>query len=307
MYNFCTITSSNFLVSTLTLLKSIDRKKVFILCLDDKSYKFLKDRINNNFIKLVSISSIDEFFSIKKISENRTKIELIFTLKSIFINFLLEKKIKKNDYLIYSDSDIFFFNVNFLLKNIIKQKSIYLTPHNFSKKNKFRIAYGKFNAGFLAFKNDAFSIKACKWWMKKCIFSCEFNFKKKKCGDQTYLNSFPKLFKKVKIIENKGSNLGPWNLSNYKIFFKKKNFFVDEDLLLFYHFHNFKLLTKNIFSYGLLDYKVKIDKNINKIYEKYFISYLKNYYLCEKKNRITYLKKIKILIKGFAKNDISIQ
>ena len=43
----------------------------------------------------------------------------------------------------------------------------------------------------------------------------------------------------VKIIKNKGANLATWNIENYKIAKNEEGILVDDDPLVFFHFHGF--------------------------------------------------------------------
>ena len=71
--------------------------------------------------------------------------------------YLLEiamKDLKNDEYAVYLDSDINFFNSYELLESEINHSSVFLTPHNFDEKNLFRLKFGKYNAGFIAFKKN---------------------------------------------------------------------------------------------------------------------------------------------------------
>jgi hypothetical protein len=48
------------------------------------------------------------------------------------------------------------------------------------------------------------------------------------------------LFKSVATLANKGANLAPWNLANYQIRFHGGRVRVDDDELVFFHFHGFQ-------------------------------------------------------------------
>ena len=86
--------------------------------------------------------------------------------------------------------------------SLLRLNSIFLTEHNFSEKNKDKEIFGKYNAGFLAFKKDINGLEALKWWRKKCIYRCQFKATKHYFADQKYLNIFPKKFKKVLVLNH---------------------------------------------------------------------------------------------------------
>jgi hypothetical protein len=49
------------------------------------------------------------------------------------------------------------------------------------------------------------------------------------------------------VIKHKGANVAPWNINRYVVSQKRGQVFVDEDPLIFYHFHSLKV-------YGPQDY-----------------------------------------------------
>ena len=58
-----------------------------------------------------------------------------------------------------------------------------------------------------------------------------------KLGDQKYLDDWPDRFQGVLSIRHKGANLAPWNLSNYTITKDNDAVRVDDQPLIFFHFH----------------------------------------------------------------------
>ena len=270
MHTFCTLTSKYHISFTLALISKISHP-ICILTLDKFSYFFFKKKENKKLL----VFSIDDlkYKNIKKLSKDRNRIEYIFTLKPIFIFYLLKNHIKKNEFIIYLDSDIFFLKNSSFLTKKIKKHSIYLTKHNFSNFSKPNIIYGKFNAGFISFKSDYFGKKYAYWWKNKCIKSCKFDVtnKNKIFTDQGYLDFFERLSKKnIKILDSSVYNLAPWNIDNYKITQKNKTFYSNRKIIIFYHFQYFRIFLRVFCLPGLYIYKIKKNKTINNLYKLYF-------------------------------------
>ena len=91
MHTFCTLTSKYHVSFTLSLISKISQP-ICILTLDEFSYFFLKKE--NNKLKVFSIKDL-KLKNINKLKKNRNRFEYIFTLKPIFIFFLLKKFKKK--------------------------------------------------------------------------------------------------------------------------------------------------------------------------------------------------------------------
>ena len=106
---------------------------------------------------------------------------------------------------------------------------------------------GRFNMEWVSFRNDQIGIEAVRWWSKKVIDWCFNRYENGKMGDQLYLNDWPNRFKNVCIIQHKGAGLAPWNINKFKIHSKTDKVFVNEQVLIFYHFHGFRLTSPNTF------------------------------------------------------------
>jgi hypothetical protein len=103
-----------------------------------------------------------------------------------------------------------------------------------------------------------------------------------KYGDQKYLDDWPVRFENVVVFQHKGIGFAPWNLSQYMIARKGEQTWVDDVPLVLYHFHNFRMLTKNAFAPRIHEYtggyvaNVLNQNHIQYIYHPY-ASRLKDY------------------------------
>ncbi|MDA9768204.1 hypothetical protein N9C71_03330 [Candidatus Pelagibacter sp.] len=300
-HTFCTITSKSHNVFTLALISKI-KSKVFILCLDNFSYVLFK-KLNKNNVFLVKLDDLNIIYSLNKIYNNRNYLSFIFTLKPILIFYVLNK-IKKKSFLIYLDSDIYFTGTpNKLLKNVTNS-SIFLTKHNFSKKNIDKKRFGIFNAGFVAFCSDFYGKKYLKLWMIECIKCCDLNLAKNTWGDQMYLNRFNKKNNKIKFLDTEIFNLAPWNISNYSLSLKNNKLFCNGKEVIFYHFQDSMIINSKIIIMGLSNYYVNINPIIKKLYLNYFFIISKFLIKYNFKQKLWDLKIVKRLIKSLLKKDI---
>ena len=62
------------------------------------------------------------------------------------------------------------------------------------------------------------------------------------CGDQGYLDEWPKLYERVMILQHKGAGLAPWNIEQYELSARESVACVDGAPLIFYHYHAFRWL-----------------------------------------------------------------
>ena len=85
-------------------------------------------------------------------------------------------------------------------------------------------------------------------WRQQCIDWCYYKLEEGKLGDQKYLDEWPELYKKCHVIEHIGAGVAPWNYCQYNFDTKNiKNILVDNNELIFYHFHGFQMLANGEF------------------------------------------------------------
>jgi hypothetical protein len=86
-------------------------------------------------------------------------------------------------------------------------------------------------------RNDPDGIAVINWWRERCIEWCHDYVDQDRFADQGYLDSFSRLFSRVRVIENVGANLAPWNIGNYRIDVRDRKVMIDADHpLIFFHF-----------------------------------------------------------------------
>ena len=300
MFSYCLITDRNYINSTICLTNKIVRKNINILCLDDYTENFLNLNFKN--ISTYNIKNLETKYNLHNIRSNRDWRSYVFTLKSIFLSYLMDK-IKKNQYLIYLDSDLYLFSEIEKFEENITESSVHITPHNFDKNNIHRNIYGNFNAGLLVFKKDYDGLKVLEWWKKKCSESCSLMVSENIYADQKYLNNFHLISDNIKVLNNPGINAAPWNLNNHECKIRNKKIYLDNHELLIYHFHSFKNIFGYYYKMGLKEYNVSFDNFSNFIYSSYSKDLKFNY---NKFNNENFKNKINFyeILKSFLKRDI---
>ena len=150
------------------------------------------------------------------------------------VYYILKKKS-----IFYTDADLFFFDDCKKITNKLNHYSIICSCHNFNKENKFQEKInGIFNVGFLGFKNDYITKKSLERWKRQCFFSTTTHksFENVIKGDQLYLNTWPKIFKKnFYPIKNLCFNIGAWNINNFVFKNIDNKIFHNEKKILMVH------------------------------------------------------------------------
>lgn len=223
-YTFCTIITFSHLPYIKALHKSIDQFQEItlnVLISDKTETDFSEEEIQILYSSFgINIFFYDQLSNVALARELHLKYwekdmdSYRWSMKSIFIKYLIE--VEDYEKVIYADSDLYFFNDFKFLFDELAENNILLTPHwRSSDPEKDKVNFdllfvgGLFNAGFIGVNKNG--LAAMEWWAMACLYQCTKDFTKGQYVDQTYLNLFPILFDKVKIIKHKGCNVANWN------------------------------------------------------------------------------------------------
>jgi lipopolysaccharide biosynthesis glycosyltransferase len=220
---------------------------IYVLALDRETDYLLKSINFRGSVKTINLKTIIKYYPFLKDEEKKRKYnEFCFLLTPFLIDFIL--KSKKIDKVFYCDADLIFFSKFEKILNMLDDKSILATTHNFDKKNKFQEKInGKFNVGFLGFKNDKVALECLSLWKNLCFFSTSIDDSVSSVirGDQLYLNLWPIKYKnRFKKISISNFNIGAWNIHKYFFSCNKNLIYSNNKKLIMIHanFINFFLI-----------------------------------------------------------------
>ena len=275
---FCTLFDSNYLIKGLTMIQSLaefcEDFEIYVLCLDYKTKKIL-EKINNSHIKCIELFEVENN-DLLKAKKDRTKTEYCWTLASNFTWYVMDN-FKDINLITYLDADLLFYSSFEPIFKEIRNSSIAIIEHRFAKPYKNLEINGKFCVEWNSFRRDEEGLHCLNRWRKQCLKWCFYKLEDGKMGDQKYLDEWPDLYTSCHIIENVGAGIAPWNYSQYDIRTKDNNIKINNKNLIFYHFHQFQILTKNrFFRLGdIYKSKAKEPNNIYKQYENKIINTIK--------------------------------
>ncbi len=220
MDNFCTLFDSFYLSRGIAMYESLKRNAsdfhLYIFAFDNIALTIL----NTLNLENTTIISLKEFENqeLLNIKPTRTKAEYCWTCTSSIIEFVLNNF--SVQYCTYIDSDLFFYHSpSVLLEELDDEKTVLISEHRFSWFGKLcdEKRAGRFCVQFITFKNSPESRTVLTRWKNQCIDWCYAKFEDGKFGDQKYLDEWPEMYNNVKISENIGGGVAPWNVSRYKI------------------------------------------------------------------------------------------
>lgn len=260
MRHFCTYLDHRYLTRGLALAGSLRRHcpdvRLWVLCLDDVSYAAL---VALGLPHIVPISLADferDDRPLQVARSNRSLIEYYFTCTPSLPLFVLRHQ-PQIEMLTYVDADLFFFGSPEPLFAEIGDSSIGIIPHRFPETMSHLEQFGIFNVGWLTFRRDENGLQCLEWWRERCLEWCYDRVEPDRFADQKYLDHWPQRFNGVHIIQHKGANVASWNVLGHCITKSPGGVMVDDQALIFFHFHHVKQRASWLFETDFLAYDVK--------------------------------------------------
>lgn len=250
MTHYCTLFDRNYLYRGMalhsSLLKHAKPFTLWILALDENTYAILK-ALKLACVKLLTLKDIEDK-ALLKVKPTRTQVEYYWTLTPCLPLYLLTKY-SQIPMITYLDADLYFFSSPTPIFKEFRDASVAITEHRYSPAYRhYENTSGKYNVQFLTFRNNDVGRRVLSWWRARCLEWCYQRFEDGKFGDQRYLDDWPTRFKGIHIIKHLGAGLAPWNVKNYKLRADDHRVYVNDALLIFFHFHGFRLYSKSSFA-----------------------------------------------------------
>lgn len=231
--------------------------------MDEATYRVL-DRENLSNVRLIRLADFEvRYRELVTAKPTRSRIEFYFTCTPFLPDFVLKENAHVN-MVTYLDADLYFFEHPKEIFEEIADKSIAIVEHRFPDNIKHKAVHGIYNVGWLSFRNDQYGLAALTWWKAKCVDWCYDRVEETRFADQKYLDDWTDRFEGVIVLQHKGANLAPWNVTNYRLSKKDTSVFADDDKLICYHFHGLKKITNKLYKSNLTTYKADLSNPILK-------------------------------------------
>ncbi len=251
MYHFCTYFDINYLPRALALRDSLERHSpgftLHCLALDDQCHATLA-KTRPGGIVLIRLADFEEANpGLRETRADRSWAEYCFTCAGVLPKYVLSNNPTAESVALV-DADIYFFHDPAPIYEELEGYSLGLTEHRFTRMNRRALKYGRFNVGWIGFRNDAIGNEAAAWWSERCIEWCYDRVEDGKFANQRYLDMIPCLFGATKIIQHIGAGVAPWNIGNYRLSFRSPYVLVNDLPIIYFHFASFRQLRPWLFS-----------------------------------------------------------
>ncbi|TAM71925.1 MAG: hypothetical protein EPN48_00545 [Microbacteriaceae bacterium] len=250
-YAYCTYFDSGYLARGLALFESLasrgDTAEIWVLCLDDETKTYL-DSCGDARLHTITTADIEAYEPrLLTVKSARSRMEYIFTCTPQLVRFVQAKQSDPTAVAIYLDADLYFFDDPAHVVGALETASVGIIEHRYPRRLERRLLkYGRFNVGWVGFRNDENGRGCADWWAESCLDWCYDTPEDGRYADQGYLDEFPTRFDGVRVLSDAGFDLAPWNtgrhtLTTRAVGNRRPDVLVDgRSPLAFFHFHGLR-------------------------------------------------------------------
>lgn len=267
MRYFTAIFDKNYLVQGLTVFRSLQRyykEDEFIyypLCMDDEAFDLIRKMAIPNLVP-VHVDALNSSETLP-IREKTTRGQYCWVSQPLVCRYLLDHY--ELDHITYLESDSLFFASPEHIFEEIGDGSVSLVPHRYSPAYDQTKTSGVFCVQFNLFRNDEPSRRVLDYWKDSCFLYDKS--RPKAYPGQTSLDAWTD-FDGVKVVDQLGAGLAPWNVQQYEISNRDGQVYVNDDPLVFYHYHQFSFYQDGDIDLG---YYALTNQVIDEIYRPYMV------------------------------------
>jgi hypothetical protein len=269
--HFCTLFDRNYVFKALALHRSLQRHcsdfHLTAFCFDDEARRVI-EALGLPQLSTVGLDELEAFDpDLLSVKHDRSPVEYLWTSTPCLPLYMFSAR-PELDETTYLDADLMFFSSPEPLFAEMGDASVLITPHRFSPELAHHAINGIYNVQFLTFRRDERGLQALNWWHDRCIEWCYYRFEDGKLGDQKYLDDWPERFEGVHVLRHKGGGLAPWNITQHELRETPGGIYVDDDPLIFFHYHRVRLLAGGSFVWRPPGYYISAE-NRRLVYDPY--------------------------------------
>lgn len=249
MRYFCTLFDSNYLLKGVAMLRTLKQHcsdaHVHVLCMDAQTREIL-EQLALSHVSCLSLSEVEDE-ALLAVKPGRSVAEYCWTLSPCLPWHVLQHN-PDVDAVTYLDADLYFYSPLQPLFDEIGDASIVIIEHRFPPALKHLEVNGRFCVEWVGFRRDEQGLACLARWREQCIEWCFHRLEQDRMGDQKYLDQWPGKYSGLHILQHPGAGIAPWNYSQYSFGQDGQGTItVGGTPLVFYHFHQFQLLSNGSF------------------------------------------------------------
>lgn len=241
---YCSYFDHNYLSRGVALYRSLQRHapgaRLWVLCLSEQCHAVLTAMNLPGVIavRLADFEAADP--EVAATRATRSTIEYYFTCTPAWMRYVMGREASA-EWVTYLDGDLYFFASPEPVYDELRDASVAIIPHRYALDIGRLQRFGTYNVGWVGARNDADGASVIGWWRERCIEWCHDYVDGDRFADQGYLDGFAARSPRVKVIENIGANLAPWNIGNYRLSMRDGAVVLDNtQKLVFFHFQGLR-------------------------------------------------------------------
>jgi hypothetical protein len=253
--HFCTLFDRTYLFKGVAMLDSLARHcpgaQVFVLCMDDETQRILQ-QLAIPGVRCIALGELEtpELLAAKA---DRGIAEYCWTLSPSLPWYVLQRW-PEVDEITYLDADLLFYSSPEPVFAEIGDAPIAIIEHRFIDRLKDQEIKGRFCVEWVGFRRTEEGLACLDRWRRQCIDWCYYRLEDDgaggmRYGDQKYLDAWPGRFPGCHVIQHPGAGVAPFNYARYRHSVGTDGVpTVDGVPLVFYHFHQFQLMSNGRFN-----------------------------------------------------------
>lgn len=271
---FCTLFDSNYLIKGVVMLRALKQHcpdaHAYVLCMDSLTREIL-EQLGLPHVTCLSLSEVEDE-ALLAVKPTRSMAEYCWTLSPCLPWYLLQHN-PDIDAITYLDADLYFYSPLQPLFDEIADASIVIIEHRFPPVLQHLEVNGRFCVEWVGFRRDKQGLACLTRWREQCIEWCFHRLEQDRMADQKYLDQWPDKYSGLHILQHSGAGIAPWNYSKYRFGLDSQGaIIVDGAPLIFYHFHQFQLLSNGKFDRLSGSYKA-MGPEPQPVYEAYELAF----------------------------------
>lgn len=245
MHTYCTLFDKNYLIYGLALHASLKRHhagpfRLYMLAMD----KTCESALRTLNLENVIVVPLDEVVTPKLawVYERMSFGQICWTSQPLLCKYVLAQG---SDEVTYLEADSYFFADPQILFDEIGSRSVSLVPHHYAPGYDQTATSGVFCVQFNLFRNDAPGRELLDVWEQACL-----KYDKQRSlwfPGQLCLDDWPSRSQAVCVVQHPGAGVAPWNVSRYRVGGNRAAPTVNDQPVVFYHFHQLALMDSGAF------------------------------------------------------------
>lgn len=210
MRHYCSVSDDRYLPQLLAMYESLIRHS----SVDVTLHVLALNEACAGMLKALNLPGIEIDANLFRQKTDQTWQEFCWSCASQYSDFLLNSLPGVLPDITYLDADLFFFSDPEKVFDQIGERSIAITPHRLIPSKKHLEVNGKYNVGWVTFRNTGAGRECLSNWASMVRNKCSAT---DGCGDQLYMDSFPNTYGAEVCELGIGVNVAPWNLANWTL------------------------------------------------------------------------------------------